>query len=281
VTRIAPLAVILMLPLALCSCTTLPCAANAKPVRLYVAADGEDRNAGTRQHPLASLEAARDKLRALRATADPGARFEVVMRGGRYVRERSFALTKEDSGTESDPVVYRAYRRERVTLSGGRELDPRWCEPVAAGRIRDRLDPAVRDRVVQIDLRTHGIENYGEMAIAGSMLEVFCAGKRLPAARWPNEGWMKIGGVAKADDSGVVQFVDENTQGTCFQYDGTRPERWLSAPEALLHGFWFFGWMDDFVPIAAVDTAARTITLPRIPPGGIKKEQWFHALYLP
>ena len=40
-----------------------------------------------------------------------------------------------------------------------------------------------------------------------------------------------------------------------FQFSGTRPASWQSAPDAWLHGYWAFGWADNHVKIASIDTA--------------------------
>ena len=40
--------------------------------------------------------------------------FTVFIRGGIYIREDAFELTKEDSGTKEALIIYRAFRNEQV-----------------------------------------------------------------------------------------------------------------------------------------------------------------------
>jgi hypothetical protein len=80
---------------------------------LYVSADG----------PLATLEAARQRIRELKAKGPlPAGGVEVVVRGGTYYLPAPFVLAPEDSGTADAPIVYRAAPGERVVLSGGRRI---------------------------------------------------------------------------------------------------------------------------------------------------------------
>jgi len=249
-------------------------------VELFVATDGSDTDPGTKQRPLRTLEAARDVLRKLRKTDSPRDSATVWIRGGTYHRTKTFRLEKQDSGTEDAPVVYRAFPKENVHLIGGREIKPSWCTPATDPDVLARLDKTVRGKVLKADLRSRGIDEYGQMSISGPMLELFAGGERLPLARWPNQGWTPIKKAVETGEDGVARLVDENRQAKAFQYEGDRPKRWVKADDAYLHGFWWFGWMDQHVKIDQIDTQRRVITLAAIPGGGIRKDQWFCALNL-
>jgi Right handed beta helix region len=68
--------------------------------------------------PFATLERARDALRALKAAGVEAKPRTVCLRAGTYFRSTPFVLTLEDSGTENAPITYRPYRQEKVVLSG-------------------------------------------------------------------------------------------------------------------------------------------------------------------
>ncbi|NOY79963.1 MAG: right-handed parallel beta-helix repeat-containing protein [Kiritimatiellaeota bacterium] len=98
-------------------------------VTVYVAPGGDDAwsgrlatatAAGT-DGPFASLERARDALRAARAAGGQGP-FVVEMRGGTYLLPRPLAFGPEDSGDETGRTVFRAFRGERPVISGGRRI---------------------------------------------------------------------------------------------------------------------------------------------------------------
>jgi len=87
----------------------------------YVAQNGDDRwsgtlaepNAAKTDGPFASLERARDEVRRVGRARSR----KVVVRGGTYRIKNTFVLSKEDSGTEGDPVVWQAAPGEEVGLS--------------------------------------------------------------------------------------------------------------------------------------------------------------------
>ena len=100
---------------------------------LFVAGTGSDDNPGTESQPLATLHRARDLARELRRGG--ARRLKVVLRGGVHHLAEPLILTAEDSGSPGAPLRFAAYPRERVTLSGGVSLQPRW-EPYRDGIMR-------------------------------------------------------------------------------------------------------------------------------------------------
>src|SRR5882672_9733476 len=90
----------------------------------YVSPSGSDAGAGTIASPFATLEKARDAVRAAKQSGTaPGGAVTVWLRGGDFVRTNALALSALDSGSERAPVVWRAYRDERARLLGGRILN--------------------------------------------------------------------------------------------------------------------------------------------------------------
>lgn len=91
---------------------------------LYVSPEGNDlwsgRLANSQQDdgPLASLDAARLKIRQLKAV-DPEGSFEVQLRGGLYSLRETVVFGPEDSGRKEAPIVYKAYPGEEPVFTGG------------------------------------------------------------------------------------------------------------------------------------------------------------------
>jgi hypothetical protein len=93
---------------------------------LYVSPTGSDDDPGTLAKPFRTLERARDEIRALKQTRRlPPEGVTVLLRGGRYFREKTFELRPEDSGEDAAPIVYAAYPNERPVILGG-ELVRGW-----------------------------------------------------------------------------------------------------------------------------------------------------------
>lgn len=231
----------------------------APGVELFVAPDGDDAAPGTREQPFATLERARDRLREIKKQGGlPPGGAAVWLRGGRHARSRTFTLTAEDSGTAETPVVYRAVPGERPRLCGGARIEQ--FAPVTDAAILARLPEEARAKVVRADLAAAGVKDYGKLAPRGygrgtqAQLEVFFNQRPLQPARWPNQGFVKVARPV-ADEGAPVK------RGFAFEYEGDRPARWTTAPDAWLYGYWVHLWADNYLPVASIDPQKRRITV--------------------
>jgi hypothetical protein len=107
---------------------SLPVAAHT----VHVAPNGNDANAGTAAAPFATLEKARDAVRARRAASGPTV---VLLHGGTYRLADTLTLGKQDSGTPDSPVIWSAAPNETVRLVGGVRLGnwqpvTEWCRQI-------------------------------------------------------------------------------------------------------------------------------------------------------
>ena len=87
----------------------------------YVAVNGSDSNFGTEQQPFATLEKARD---AVRAKIESGLKTDVLVlvRGGTYRLSKPLVFGSNDSGTPGHSIVYAAFPGEKPVLSGGASI---------------------------------------------------------------------------------------------------------------------------------------------------------------
>ncbi|HNV20581.1 MAG TPA: hypothetical protein PKM22_02965, partial [Candidatus Hydrogenedentes bacterium] len=134
----------------------------------YVATNGNDAwsgklaapNAESSDGPFATLQRARDAIRAVKAQGElPVGGIEVVVAGGIYTLDAPFDLAAEDSGTAANRIVYRAADGAEVRLVGGRVVNN--FQPVTDQAILDRLDEPARGQVLQADLKALGITDFG------------------------------------------------------------------------------------------------------------------------
>lgn len=240
----------------------------------YVAPGGSDENPGTKEKPLASLEAARDAIRGLKEKSKlPEGGVTVWLRAGDYFRKKTFELSPEDSGEEGKPVVYRAFADEAVHLVGGLELKTEWFSKLTSSSPAwERLDAAARSQVYQVDLKAHGVEDYGKLAPRGyvkpgiAAMELFFDGRAMQLARWPNEGFARTAGAPGGKD------------GRKFTYAEERPEKWAKAEDAWVAGYFNFGWADNHVAVSQIDTAAKTLSVQSNPAYGIITGAPYYAL---
>ncbi|MBN2292918.1 MAG: right-handed parallel beta-helix repeat-containing protein, partial [Pirellulales bacterium] len=266
--------------------TTMP-KRPAPAVTLFVATGGNDSNPGTHERPFATLERARDEIRKLKQRGPlPKGGIVVAISGGCYQVTKTFTLAAEDSGTAAAPIVYRAGGEEMPIFSGGLRLKD--FKPVTDTAILKRLPEEARGKVVQVDLAAHGLKNIKPLILGGfssgrgfithPLKELFFEGRALPLARWPNEGFARIENVEL--DGHSIHGRSGRKTGR-FTYQGDRPQRWKEDKDAMLYGYWFWGWADSYEPVESIDTKRREITLkPPYHKYGYRKGQPYHAINL-
>ena len=87
----------------------------------FVAPVGADANPGSADKPFATLSRARDAIRE-KLRAGNGRDLLVLLRAGTYVLPEPLVFGPEDSGSQTQSIVYAAYPGEKPVLSGGRLL---------------------------------------------------------------------------------------------------------------------------------------------------------------
>jgi hypothetical protein len=233
-------------------------------VTLYLAPNGNDGwsgraavpNVEQTDGPVATLERARDAIRAMKSVDGlPDGGVIVELAGGIYERSTAFELKHEDSGEEDAVIVYRAAPGTEVRLVGGK-IVAGW-QPVVDAAVLDRLEPSARGKVLQADLKSLGIADFGNMASGG--LELFFEDQPARLARWPNAGFVKI--------RDVTEETPETSHGRTgskvgnFYYDGDRPQRWKDEQDIWLHGYWFWDWSDQYQQVESIDLERQLMRL--------------------
>jgi len=248
--------------------------------KLFVSPEGSDNDPGTKGKPFKSLERARQQIRALRRDELLTNGATVWLRAGTYLRDRTFSLTEEDSGTETAPIVYRAYPGEEVHLTGGQEVTG--FKPVTDPAILARLDEAARSKVMETDLKAQGITDFGKvadvgwLASSGQRLELFFNDKPMTLARWPNDGFTRIADVTPEQPHATHGHPGSRVGK--FVYEGDRPARWSGERDIWVHGYWFWDWADSCQRVESIDTEQRLISLePPYHGFGYRKGQRFYA----
>jgi len=104
--------------------------ASAEALTLYVRPNGDDRwsgrlaqpNSSRTDGPVASLAAARDAIRVLKAGKPLTEPVRVIVAHGLYSLKEPFLLTHQDSGTEQCPIRYEAASGAKPVFSAGRRI---------------------------------------------------------------------------------------------------------------------------------------------------------------
>ena len=90
----------------------------AKPLRIHVAADGDDSGTGSISQPFQTISRAKQEVRKWIRSGYVG-KIEVIISGGVYRLAEPLHFSTEDSGNKNLMIVYRAKKGEMVIISGG------------------------------------------------------------------------------------------------------------------------------------------------------------------
>ena len=258
-------------------------------VEVHVSPDGDDSNPGSKTKPFATLEKARDRIRKARSSRNtlPQGGVIIWVHGGVYMRNESFVLSEQDSGTKTAPIVYRAAAGQKVRLVEALLVDPDNWKPLsdaARKRVHPKINP---DDLYELDLKKLGLENVAKPGQYPSVIDLFANDRRQPIAQWPDlkeniknmndPGWTSCNGSKDQQTffygaGGTPQHNKDLTNQ--LDLDGTgRTQRWKQAMddgyEIWLKGFWRTPWSPKTIRIDQINTAEEWIRLVSVPPGGM------------
>lgn len=279
-------------------------------VEVFVSPKGADQNSGSSEAPFASLARARDAVRE--RDRNKGAVIQLL--GGVYSLDSPFSLRTNDGGSDEAPIIYQATPGVSVRITGGIEFPLSHCLPVTDPEILGRLPETASGRVRQIDLRALGISHFDPPPLFGHGMgslekgtnyrkgatasELFCNGDPMTLARWPNEGYAKVGNViekgdiirawmddakgGKASEFAYVPPEERNNRpkGFTFTLEKERLTRWQTARDIMLFGYWFYNWSDQSVQVASMDSDSGVISSVQPSAYGIRTGQRFYAYNL-
>ena len=237
------------------------------PGIVYVAPNGNDLwsgalpapNATKTDGPLATPGKARDVARMQRRA---GLRPSVLIRGGNYACTATLTLDTSDSGSPGHDAVWSAYPGETVRFLGGKTIEG--FSPVRDPAVMARLHPDARSSVLVADLRAQGITDVGTPP---DRMNLFFRGARMPVARYPNEGWLRIADVPlieaqilnPGDRKVIKNGLPAGRHSGMFRYDGEHPSDWKDQTDVWMHGYWVWDWRDAYQKVARIDTASHTV----------------------
>jgi hypothetical protein len=227
---------ILLVVLAAFFCGSVGAAGSAPAADFYVAANGNDRAAGTFAAPFATLDRACAAVRDLKQR-DPGRATPIIVmvRGGEYFLSSTLTFTAADSGTAQAPVVYAAYPGEKPVISGGREIKG-W-----------KQDPKTKYWVAALPSDFQNFE------------QLFVNGERRYRPRTTKSGYLYIAGPVFSDKpSPVCRQVNPGQQGyQCFDRFRFRPgdlkETYSNITDVEINDFEI--WTMAKLRLKSVDTA--------------------------
>lgn len=210
----------------------------------YVSPQGNDRWSGRLPEPapdgtdgpFATLERAREAVRALKDTLTNPREIRVLLRGGVYRLTRPIIFRPEDSGSEKIPIVYAAYPGEKPILSGAIVI--RGWQPIEGTPLWRAPLPELPEGVAEFR-------------------QLFVDGRRATVARMPNEGeTYRTAGPGKPFKDRSEAIKDPETRLSIFFNEGDI-KNWPDRDRAVV--VVYHSWTTSRHRIAEVDVEKRWV----------------------
>ncbi len=236
--------------------------------QLYIAPNGNDYNLGTKEKPLATLQKALVKVKTLRKNGNQSS-IQIFLRKGEYRIKKSILIKNDILNIEIKP-----FNNEKVVFSGGQHLP-----------IKNIKTTVLNGKnVYQVNLHKLGIYNFGKIRNVGfarpygaSWGEIFVNENPLHLARYPNHTMMPIGKVI--DPGSILRNKDYSKRGAVFHYDSNRISKWKNTGNIWISGYFKWGYADDAVKAAEIDSITKTITTAQPTLYGFASGQAFRRWY--
>lgn len=221
---------------------------------LFVSPNGNDSGSGTKSDPYATIERAIKEI-ASNKEEYPG-EITINLREGVYSFTKNIAI---DSTLNN--ITIKACDGEEVIFTGGVSIDVENIKPLnLAHKIQ-----SPNSHGYMVNLKDLGIHDYGIIRNVGfgrpygaAWGEFFVNNKPMHLSRWPNKGMIPMGKVL--DKGSVPRHNDFANKGGEIKYDSLRINNWANEKDAWMSGYFMWGYADDMVKIASVDTVKHSLT---------------------
>ena len=199
-----------------------------------------------------SLGAAIARIESLSAGNWPAEGVVVHLQAGIYRLDAPLRLNARSSGRVAAPLVFKGPAVGAAVLSGAREVAG--FAPLGDGPVAARLPESARSHVLQASLPSQGLKDYGRLVRQGqgrdvqqAPMELFYRGTPMPLAQWPNVGYVPIESVAAGPVGDTVVLGQGHFTA------------WAREPDLWMTGYWGQDWADEWIGIATVDLAQRSL----------------------
>ncbi len=242
--------------------------------QIFVSPDGSDDYDGTIEKPYLTLQHALEQAKA----GNP-ADTVIYMRGGAYRVNETIKINSTHSG-----IKISAYDNEEVKLIGGYEIAGNKFQSVSDTSVYERFSPSARDKIMETDLTSLGITEYGKIMAGGYgidgatkitlPIELFFGSEKMTLSRWPNNTNTMVGAVV---DEGNAPGFSEYEKGEEYYNDGRgfefklvddRPLSWKDTDDIWMYGAYSREWALSRIKVKEFNHETKTVRTVHASPFG-------------
>lgn len=244
---------------------------NVEAKNIYVSLKGNDTNNGKFETPFKTI------ARAINEAKTSNESDTIFIREGEYTQFKTLIFEN------TSDIILQAYKKEKVSITGGFTANKKIAKKVNNKSIKNRLNDNSKDNVYVIDLNTLNIhltdiikKGFGH-ASGPSWNELFIDKKTMMLARWPNDSMTYIKEVIKQGNIISKNITDKGE--SIIRYDETNPDLWNSTENIWIGGYFGEGWGDEFLPISRINKKEKTITINESSYYGFKSDNKYRRWY--
>lgn len=240
---------------------------------IYVAPDGNDKNAGTYSSPLKTLSGAMQKIRESRKS---GLTInEVIFLPGEYIFTETAEFTISDC--YDVPVTFRALEKGTVVFKTSVDIDSNDFAVVDDESLISRFAPGMEGKIYSFDLAKAGytpeditditkINGQYNLTSQGEFNTLYYNGYEQTVAQWPDGGEYAIKG-DQSDNNGDEANAPDGLSFTYYRSDVTTMlpsincDRWANAKNFWISSFEPYDYSRFRYYVKEIDTENHTITI--------------------
>uniref|UniRef100_UPI003216E3F3 right-handed parallel beta-helix repeat-containing protein n=1 Tax=uncultured Draconibacterium sp. TaxID=1573823 RepID=UPI003216E3F3 len=221
----------------------------SQKLTLHVSTQGDDRNPGTEELPVASISRAAELIN--KTSFDSA---HVLIHEGVYHLKQGIVVNGQQK------IIYSGVDKNKVIVKGSTGLKS--FKKLSKHHALYKKNPETGKKIIEFDLSNIEGLTHEKLRLAGAssvpelkdfrLHELIVDGKTMPLSRWPNGD-----NYAEFTDS----IVDSSNKRVGIRYTDDEISSWENEPNILLHGYWKYLWADAYEQVDYIDKERKIIWL--------------------
>ena len=233
--------------------------------QVFVSNDGSDLNDGSIEKPFKTLKRALKWVEGVDASVRKKG-MVINLREGSYALSQELVMNGKHSGLYDSPLYITSYNNEDVTVTSSTAIPFRDFKPVTDEAIKRRLDPEIRDRIYEVNLKDYGIYDYGaytsthrKPTLSGDPV-LFCENEKMMVSRYPNNSVLRVG--ERTDDPAAQLLIPAEQRTFEWRMADDRALKWESIEDTWVFAYFAYNYDPEVRQILEIDRENLTVKNP-------------------
>lgn len=237
----------------------------------YISTTGKDSNSGKKSSPFKTLKGCQNAIRTLikENKLDKGV-ITIYLKEGTYYLNEPFVLDNNDFINNNVSVIYKPYKKDKITITGAVELKSNEFEKITDKDLLSVfINKEASKNILKYDLKKDGIYFGNALEDIIKAPELFFNEKPMTLSRWPNDGFLRV-------DKVIYNPQQNEERGFIFKDNEDHINTWKYSKDIWMFGYWCYDWADSTVKVKSIDTVNATIESDSNATYGISDKQRYY-----